>query len=172
MSSEIRGVKAETRNVLSGQDDQFLFEVYASSRREEMMFWGWSEEQRLHFLRMQFYCREQSYKMQYPNLEKKIIMSDEVKIGQIQIDRSNGEMVLVDMALLPEYRCRGIGTSLLIEIQHEALNTGRFIRLSVLNGNPALRLYQRLGFQCIGSNGIYTMMRWDAVKGESMAIKI
>ncbi len=36
------------------QDQAFLFELYASTRREELDAWGWPPQARAAFLRMQF----------------------------------------------------------------------------------------------------------------------
>lgn len=149
----------ETREVRE-EDELFLFNLYASSRQEELVSWGWSEAEKCGFLRRQFYLQQKSYKMQYPNMERKIIMSAGVGIGQISTAQAKGDMVLVNMALLPAYRGQGIGTTLLAELQHEAAKAGVPIRLSVLNGNPASRLYERLGFRCIDSGGVYSLLRW------------
>jgi hypothetical protein len=53
---------------------------------------------------------------------------------------------IVDIALLPQYCNRGIGTTLLRDLQSEAAAAGKPLRIHVERFNPALRLYQRLGF--------------------------
>lgn len=65
---------------------------------------------------------------------------------------------LLGMALLPEYRGKGIGTALLAEmlrLTKEGGNPG--ISLSVDPNNPALQLYKRFGFKKIGVDGT----SWD-----------
>lgn len=51
------------------------------------------------------------------------------------------------IALLPDYRAQGIGTALLKQILSTARRSYPGIGLSVRSDNPALRLYQRLGFE-------------------------
>ena len=57
------------------------------------------------------------------------------------------------MAVSPEYRGKGIGTSLLSSLIKSAEDFNEYISLSVAIGNPALRLYQRLGFEIVGKHG-------------------
>jgi ribosomal protein S18 acetylase RimI-like enzyme len=51
------------------------------------------------------------------------------------------------MAVLPEYRGRGIGTQLLAHLIRSAEGVYENISLSVAVGNPARRLYRRFGFE-------------------------
>ena len=52
----------------------------------------------------------------------------------------------LSIAVLPEYRNQGIGTSLLKQLISEAQNEFSALSLSVSADNPAVRLYLRLGF--------------------------
>jgi ribosomal protein S18 acetylase RimI-like enzyme len=65
-----------------------------------------------------------------------------------------------DIALLPEYCNRGIGTTLLRT--SEAATAGKPLRIHVERFNPALRLYERLGFTPIAGRGVYLFMEWRA----------
>ncbi|MCH6268452.1 GNAT family N-acetyltransferase [Neobacillus citreus] len=65
---------------------------------------------------------------------------------------------LLGMALMPEYRGKGIGTVLLGEILRITKESGyKGISLSVDPNNPALQLYKRFGFKKIGVDGT----SWD-----------
>ena len=63
------------------------------------------------------------------------------------------------MALLPEFRNRGVGTALLRHTIEEGGKLGLPVTIHVEQFNPALRLYQRLGFLPAGENGIYLLMK-------------
>lgn len=52
----------------------------------------------------------------------------------------------LSIAVLPSFRGQGIGTQLLQVLLAEAQGTYTAISLSVLADNPAIRLYERLGF--------------------------
>ena len=65
----------------------------------------------------------------------------------------------LSVAVLPEYRGKGIGTRLLTELLQVASNYYPAVSLSVAGDNPALRLYQRLGFEIVGMCGTSFTMR-------------
>jgi len=157
----------ETRQAVSSEDDLFLFEVYASSRREEVTLWGWGEEGQRQFLQMQYSCQKRSYQMGYANLECQIILSTGVKAGRILTALTNNEMVLVDITLLANFQGQGIGATLLKDLQQKAGKVGLPVRLSVFEGNPAQRLYERMGFHPIACTGPYTIMKWINLEEES-----
>ena len=66
------------------------------------------------------------------------------------VDDATAEL---SVAVLPEYRGQGIGTRLLSQLLQAASNHHPAVSLSVAADNPALRLYQRLGFDVVGTSG-------------------
>ncbi|NEP85299.1 MAG: GNAT family N-acetyltransferase, partial [Okeania sp. SIO3B3] len=56
------------------------------------------------------------------------------------------------IALRPSYRGRGLGTRLLTHLLQAARPHYATVSLSVSRDNPALRLYQRFGFEAVGSH--------------------
>lgn len=67
----------------------------------------------------------------------------------------------LSIALLPEYRNRGIGTSLMNRLIHETGNHFKAISLSVSTDNPAVRLYTRLGFEVVERVGSSLTMKLE-----------
>ncbi len=63
------------------------------------------------------------------------------------------------MAVLAECRGQGIGTSLLSCLIKSAAGVYEYISLSVAAGNPAMRLYQRQGFEAVGENSGSIIMK-------------
>src|SRR5580698_66661 len=121
------------------QDEAFLFELYASTRREELDAWGLSAETRKAILAMQFKAG-QNYRISFPDAEFQIVLLDQVNAGRLIINRSSEELRVVDIALLPEYRNAGAGSALLQRIFGEAAASQKPLRLSVVKGNRAERL--------------------------------
>jgi ribosomal protein S18 acetylase RimI-like enzyme len=70
------------------------------------------------------------------------------------------ETRILDITVLPEYRNRGIGTSLLRDLLDEASHPGKRVRIHVETFNPSLRLLERLGFKSIAEEGINFLMEW------------
>jgi ribosomal protein S18 acetylase RimI-like enzyme len=66
----------------------------------------------------------------------------------------------MDVALLPQFRGRGIGTYLLGNILSLGLRSGKIVTIHVEVFNPALRLYERLGFKKVAANEVYHLMEW------------
>jgi len=130
------------------EDEEFLFTVYAGRRRQEMAAWGWDEAQQMAFLRMQFRAQHISYSYGYADADHRIILLNEHPIGRILVDRTEQDILLVDIALLPEYRNAGIGSRLIGELLDEGARKRIPVRLHVEKSNPgAARLYERLGFK-------------------------
>ena len=141
-------------------DAPFLLEVYASTRQEELAATGWPAEMRKPFLRMQFNAQRQGYRTAFPHAQFAIILSAGQTVGRIVIDRAEDGFLLVDIALLPEHRGRGIGTALLQNLLREAAVAGKPVRLSVLKGQRAVQFYQHLGFVKTGEDGLRDQMEW------------
>jgi ribosomal protein S18 acetylase RimI-like enzyme len=141
-------------------DEPFLLEVYASTRQEELEVMGWSAAMRQAFVRMQFKAQQLGYRAAFPCAEFAIIMSGGQAVGRIIVNRADNEFRLVDIALLPAHRGCGLGTALMQDILREAVATKKTVRLSVLKGQRAFRLYQRLGFEKTGEDGVRDQMEW------------
>ena len=137
------------------EDESFLLEVYASTRLEELEPFGWDDDQKRAFIKMQFVIRERSYRG-----DNRIILLNRRAIGRMLVDRSEATILLRDIALLPEYRNAGIGSRLIQDLMNEARSAGNAIRLHVLATSPAARLYERLGFRRSGDEGAYLEMTW------------
>jgi ribosomal protein S18 acetylase RimI-like enzyme len=139
-------------------DDDLLLHVYASTRQDEMASWGWSAVQQSSFIRMQYDARKRGYATTYPSAENSIISMGDVPAGSIIIFRGPSEIRLVDIALLPEFRGRGLGGEVIRMLISEAADAGCALRLSVLRSNRATHLYERLGFISRGGDEMYCEM--------------
>jgi GNAT superfamily N-acetyltransferase len=124
---------------------------------EEMDLVDWNTAQRESFLRMQFHAQCQQYQFSYPNAIHQIIEFNDVPAGRLIVDHSANETFLVDLALLPDFRNLGLGASLLRSLQAD----GNKITLHVIRSNPAVNLYQRLGFVFVGEEAFYSKMEWS-----------
>jgi len=147
---------------ITPEDVSFLAGVYASTRTEELVVTGWSDEDKAVFCRGQFDAQSAHYRENYPGASLQIIERDGVSIGRLYVAHWEREIRIMDIALLPEHRGSGIGTKLLRDLQEEARSAGKSLTIHVERFNPALRLYQQLGFQQIEDKGVYLLMEWDA----------
>ena len=142
-------------------DETFLETVYAETRRGELVVLNWSREQENDFFKMQFRLQNQSYKMQFPNADYSVVELNKIPIGCLIVERA-GKIRLVNIALLPEFRSRGIGELLLKQLQAEAQTADKPLTLNVLKTNDrAVNLYKRCGFAVTGSDEFYLAMQWQ-----------
>jgi len=142
-------------------DEPFLISVYASSRADELAQVDWTPEQKDQFVRWQFGLQRQDYNARYPRAEYSVILFGNEQAGRIWIERDEREIHLLDIAILPEFQNRGIGTVLLQRLIAEAKEQRKPLRHTVFMLNPdAHRLYERLGFVDIKDDGAYKLMEW------------
>lgn len=145
----------------SPEDEEFLHQLYASTRAEEVALFGWDAAQAAAFLQMQFRAQTQSYRLQFPAAATQIVLEDGAAIGRLVTHRTAAEILLLDIALLPAWRKRGIGTQLIQSLQAEAAQAGIGVQLFVQATNRSQHLYQRLGFVPVDEPGVYLEMRWQ-----------
>ena len=142
------------------EDESFLFEVYASTRAQEMALVPWDDEQRKSFLTMQFAAQHSHYRAQFPQASHSVILRDNSPVGRFYVLREESDIRILDITVLPEYRNGGIGTALLRELLDEAAQAKKRVLIYVETFNPSLRLIERLGFKSIAEEGINFLMEW------------
>ncbi|MBK8304813.1 MAG: GNAT family N-acetyltransferase [Pyrinomonadaceae bacterium] len=144
-------------------DEKFLRDVYFSSRLDEVSAFGWNPAQQAAFLDMQFRVRQQAYKIQYPNADYSIIVFGGNDAGSLIVDRSDNGICLTDVAVLPEFRGKGIATYLIGQLQSEAAAKSKLLVLQVDKTNVAARrLYEKLNFVVSAEGQHADEMEWKA----------
>lgn len=155
---------AITLRAATNDDAAFLFEVYASSRADEMTLVPWSDEQKEAFLKFQFDSQQTFYRGQHPDASYDIILEDEKAMGRLYVRREDDEIRIMDITVLPQYRNRGVGTSLVNELVTEGAEARKPVRIWVEYFNPSMRLFERLGFTKIQEDGVNWLMEWRSGK--------
>ena len=150
-------VTTPTLRPVRESDESHLRRVYASTREEELAVVGWGDGHKDAFLRQQFAAQDAQYRA-YPNASLDVIEVDGQPAGRLYVARWPEEIRVMDIALLPPYRNRGIGTALLRELLAEAAAAGKRLTVHVEKFNPARTLYQRLGFAEAADLGVYVLM--------------
>jgi ribosomal protein S18 acetylase RimI-like enzyme len=143
-------------------DSGFLLALYGESRAEEVQLFGWPEAQTGAFLRMQQIAQAAHYREAYPGANFDIVESGNEPVGRLYVHRDEAVTTLIDISLLARRRGAGIGSALMEALLAESDRTGIPVDLHVAHGNPAARLYRRLGFAVTGDDGLYLAMRREA----------
>lgn len=144
---------------IADDDMDFLRALYAGTRAQEMAQVPWPEQAKREFLEQQFALQHHHYRTYYAQSDFLLILSGAEPIGRYYVDRVSATFCLIDIALIPAWRGRGIGTALLANLIAEADGAGRTVELHVEPDNPARRLYARFGFRLIENRGVYDFMR-------------
>jgi ribosomal protein S18 acetylase RimI-like enzyme len=132
--------------------------VYASTRAEELAVVPWEDAQREAFLRQQFEAQDAWWRENYGGASFDVILVDGEPAGRLYVHRGPREIRIVDIALLPEHRGNGVGTGLLEKLLAEGDADGKSLTIHVERMNPALRLYERLGFSVVEDKGVYLFL--------------
>jgi ribosomal protein S18 acetylase RimI-like enzyme len=152
----------ETREITlrrSTAADRALLEgVYWSIREPELAVVPWDDAAKRAFVAHQFTLQDKHYREHYPGATFDVIEADGQPAGRLYVHWGDADIRIMDVALLPEFRGQGIGTRLLRELLDTGRASGRSVSIQVVRGNPARRLYERLGFHAVSEQGIYVLM--------------
>lgn len=139
-------------------DSGILRRIYASTRSDELAPLPWTAAQKEAFLEMQFQAQHADYHHNYPDADFTIIHCEGTCAGRLYVHRFETGIHVIDLALLPEFRGHGIGTSVLTDLINEADSAGKPLSIHVEKHNRALSLYQKLGFIPKADAGIYFLL--------------
>lgn len=100
-----------------------------------------------------------------PGVDQIITLGDQ-DIGRLLVVRHPDCVEIRHIEILPQYQRRGIGTRVILDVLQDAREQGLPVTLTVLNTNPARKLYERLGFREVetfdaGPKGTKIRMRAD-----------
>jgi len=141
------------------EDEELLLDIYASTREEEIKQVGWSEEQKRMFLRWQLGLQRQDYELRFPRADYSIVLFEGEPSGRLWVARVEDQIRLLDIAILPAYQNRRIGTHLLHTLIEESERVGKPLRHWIYKLNTgARRFYERLGFRLIEDDRAYLFM--------------
>jgi ribosomal protein S18 acetylase RimI-like enzyme len=140
------------------EDHDFDLSVYASTRLDELIVLGWTSDQLNEFVRMQYHAQTEHYRRYYPDAVYSIVAVAGEQAGRLIVARSERDILIVDIALLPKYRSGGIGGRIVRQLTVEADQTGIPVRCHVEVSNPARGFWEHLGFTATRVDGAHTLM--------------
>ena len=126
----------------TGADEELLRALFVSSRPFDVSVLADVPG----LLEMQYAARDRSYAAAHPALRDEIVLVADEPVGRLLTAPLTAGCHVVDIALAPAHRGQGLGTTLL-----ERLLDDGPVSLEVAVGNPARRLYERLGFTVVGA---------------------
>jgi GNAT superfamily N-acetyltransferase len=141
-------------------DRDFLFGLFVRDREQEFAHVSWSADQTRQLIRMQFDAQQRHYRSRFPVAAHDLVLVNGEAGGQLYLDRQVNQFVVVDFALMPEFRRLGLGSRIMASVQADAAAGGMRITGHVHRANPAARFWQRLGFVLAEEDDLYFKMEW------------
>ncbi len=144
-------------------DLPFLRHLYRVGRERELDALNWPETVRRDFCRAQFEAQHLDYTSRYPGAWFLVLEQRREPAGRLYIDLTGPSLHLIDIALLPAFQGRGIGTGILRALQDRAQEEEKPLSLHVQRGNDgAAALYRRLGFTLAATGATHDHFTWTA----------
>jgi ribosomal protein S18 acetylase RimI-like enzyme len=132
------------------KDFEFLWQLHnAALKKYITATWGWDEA-------LQRRLFTESFNPQ----DGEIVVVDGRDAGFLRVSEKESETFLISIRLLPQFQNRGIGTKLIKDLLAASKAKNKPVRLQVLKTNPALRLYEKIGFQIFGATETHFLMRF------------
>lgn len=156
-----KDIRIEKINFNKPESMEISRKIFKSTRYEEVALSNWPPEQAEFFLNQQFDFQHIDYTSKYLNARFYFILYKKEICGRLYIDYREKETRIIDIALLPEYRNKKIGSTILNILKSEADKLDRPLSLHVENFNRARTLYQRHGFKEISNDGVYILMEYQ-----------
>jgi ribosomal protein S18 acetylase RimI-like enzyme len=153
---------AVTTRPMNDDDSMLLFELYASTRADELSRSGWATPQQRSFFRMQAQNQERYFLRHYDHLDRRTICINGFSAGRLLVDRPSQAIVIVDLALLPAFRERGVGSMLIRSLLEEAAERGLTVHMELQKNSDALQTCERLGFRHADDLGDRWHLVWQS----------
>ena len=144
------------------EDEPFLDELRAELDNERLLFDHamLEEEEKKLLLEIQ----NEAYKRHYENADWEkmhcIIEFDGKPVGTFINFYDDEEIRLADIVIAKSHRGLGVGFAVIQGVQGEAENSKRPLRLHVEKTNPALQLYEQMGFRLLEDRGSHLFLEW------------
>lgn len=149
----------------SEADMPFLCQLYAQTREDELAPVPWTAQQKQAFLADQFAKQHHHYLQHYPRAQWRVLTCQGAPMGRLYLEQTERELRIMDVSLMPDHRNQGLGTALMRALLGHADDQQLILSLHVEPFNPALRLYQRLGFVHVETRGVYLFMQRPPAAG-------
>ncbi len=149
-------------------DEPFLKRVHEAARHWEFASLLQTGQEDLYYkiMAQQYDSQHRFYFANYGAAHYGVIQWTGQPVGRLYVDYRDAEVRVLEIAILPEYRGRGIGRIVMTGLCLEAAMRKKPVRLHVHYLSRAQRFYQQLGFREIALEGPDRLMEWHHQEAE------
>jgi ribosomal protein S18 acetylase RimI-like enzyme len=141
-------------------DNDFLYEVFCTTWQDEVAALP-NQNLARHVLRIQHTAQERRFDNRYPGHRRFVVSHGDERVGRFYLFASGSTLNIVDLTLLPQFRRRGIGTRLVLDLMREAALDGHRVSMQVARRNGvSLDVYASLGFDLVSSDDLDHYFEW------------
>lgn len=160
--NEIKTGGAPQRRAASEADEPWLRGLFAQLRGLQPELLAACPE----LLEQQWQLQRRVFASHYPDARTEVVLIGAEPVGAFTWHEGANAIRLLDIGLEIRHRGRGLGEWLLRELICHADLQGKALELAVMRHNPALSLYQRLGFreQPGGDDEVQVQMRREPLQ--------
>ncbi|MCG2585072.1 N-acetyltransferase [Massilia sp. TS11] len=145
-----------TWRLATGDDAAFLAALFASTRPELALL---PPALSAPLLAQQQSAQGQDWARRFPDAEHRILQAGGVAVGRLWLARQADGWRVVDLAILPDWRRRGLARQAMLDVLRAAGQQP--VRLAVVHENlAAQRLYASLGFREVGRDPVRAELVW------------
>lgn len=149
-----------TLRAVEKDDREFLLEVYAAGREIELAAVPWDAAMKRVFVEHQYTAQDAFYQSEYPGSSQKVILFDGERAGRIYLHKTDDEIAILDMAVVPRFRRKGIATAIVKQLQAEGGANRISVRIFIERFNPAGSLFAKLGFTATDHDEVSQRYTW------------
>lgn len=143
------------------EDENFLFGLFCSARTELALL-PLPKAQLEQLVLQQYEWQQKGYASQYPDARNWIIEIHSGPVGKIMLLQAADLVHIIDFIVAPDWRSRGIGSTILVALKDYVAAKAGVLRLSVDRQNMhAKTLYLRHGFVVSQTSDTHEQLVWS-----------
>lgn len=146
---------------MRAQDQPVVLSIFSACRSGPFRQAGLPETMIDSLMAQQCDAQHAQYRQSFPDADYDLVMHHGEVIGYLFALRGPDRHVLVDIALRPERSGMGIGSALVEALLAEAEAAGQKVSAHVAREGRAWALWQRMGFQVVGDDGVHYAIEWS-----------
>jgi ribosomal protein S18 acetylase RimI-like enzyme len=144
----------------AGADEPLLRELFVSARP---LFAQLPAELRAVVVDQQFEAQRADFGTSYPHARQQLMLVDGEPVGQVWVDWSTTRGRILDFAVAPAFRRKGVGTAVVTGLVAEAAARGLPLRASVECLNVVGRAFwRRCGFAATAEGPLFIEIEYAA----------